>query len=49
VPEFAIANEDIVAAAALLPPITGPLTVTVSALGTAGSAKQTTVILWFKP
>ena len=49
VPEFAIANEDIVTAAALLPPITGPLTVTVSALGPAGSAKRTTVILWFKP
>ena len=47
--EFAIANEDIVTTAALLPPVTGPLTVTVSALGLAGSAKQATVILWFKP
>ena len=47
--EFAIANEDTIATAALLPPICGPLTVTVSQLGAAGSAKGATVILWFKP
>lgn len=46
--EFAISNEDTIATAALLPPVTGPLTVSVSALGLAGADKGTTIILWFK-